>query len=307
MLTFGGLFSGIGGMELGLQMAGLRHSWMCEIDPWCKDVLRANFGGEVEIYGDVRELGSARNVPRVDVLAGGFPCQDVSSAGRGDGLAGARSGLWFEFLRVVTELQPAAVIVENVASGKRKWLAQVREGLGSAGYRTRALWIRACDVGAPHLRARIFVLAVADPESGRWSAGRRSGSECGGRPDVAAGGDAPDSDGQGWQRAEPEAAEGRTVPQSGVGGAPDGIPAGLDGPAADPAPSPGRLLRWRWPAGRGQEQHPWEAPRLIRRPPRFSNRRVRLKGLGNAIVPQCAFLVALALVDWMAELHEEKL
>lgn len=108
-------------------------------------------------------------------------CQDVSSAGKRKGLRGKRSGLWREFRRIVRETKPKYVVVENVASGAKKWLCKVRSDLHALGYRTRALGISAADVGAPHLRKRIFV--VAYPErlavriERRWRRGARQGAE----------------------------------------------------------------------------------------------------------------------------------
>src|SRR5262249_59255656 len=90
------------------------------------------------------------NLAPVDWLVGGFPCQDLSSAGKGAGLDGARSGLWREFARLVGELRPSLAIVENVASGRRRWLCRVRADLHALGYRTTAYQCGACDVGAPH-------------------------------------------------------------------------------------------------------------------------------------------------------------
>ena len=155
-LRIGSLFSGIGGLELGLERAGVgKTSWQCEIDPFCRQVL-AKHWPNVTRYEDVREVHTC---PDVDLLCGGFPCQDVSSAGKRAGLAGARSGLWREYLRIVRQVRPHFVVVENVTSGAKLWLPFVRGDLEALDYRTRALAIAAADVGAPHLRRRIFVVA----------------------------------------------------------------------------------------------------------------------------------------------------
>ena len=165
MLTIGSLFSGIGGLELGLERAGLGPVvWQVEIDPFCRRWLNAHWP-EVERFEDVRTVGSAL-VP-VDLVCGGFPCQDVSSAGSRRGLAGSRSGLWFEFSRIVELLQPRWVVVENVASGARLWVDEVRSGLGQLGYETLPIPLSAHDVGAPYLRRRVFVVAAhpdGDPQ-----------------------------------------------------------------------------------------------------------------------------------------------
>jgi DNA (cytosine-5)-methyltransferase 1 len=159
-LTIGSLFSGIGGLELGIERAGLgRTAWQVEIDPFCRRVLAKHWPGVLQ-YEDVRNVG-AQNLPRVDLICGGFPCQDVSSAGTRAGLSGPKSGLWREFRRIVSELRPRFVVVENVTSGKKLWLPTVRADLAELGYRVRAFALSAADVGAPHLRRRIFVVADA--------------------------------------------------------------------------------------------------------------------------------------------------
>jgi DNA (cytosine-5)-methyltransferase 1 len=156
MITIGSLFSGIGGLELGLEWAGLGPViWQCEIDPFCRAVL-ARHWPTVERFPDVTER---RTWPPVDLVCGGFPCTDVSSAGKHRGLGGKRSGLWYHFARVIAAIEPRWVVIENVASGTPRWLPQIRHQLHVFGYRTRALGIAASDVGAPHLRQRVFVVA----------------------------------------------------------------------------------------------------------------------------------------------------
>ena len=157
--TIGSLFSGIGGLELGLERAlGAEVLWQCESDLFARRVLRKHWP-DVTRFHDVRYVGA--RCPRVDLICGGFPCQDVSSAGAGAGLAGARSGLWFEFARVVDELSPGWVVVENVASGATRWVDAVRTELAWLGYDSLPVPIEAADVGAPHERARIFIVAHA--------------------------------------------------------------------------------------------------------------------------------------------------
>lgn len=157
-MKIGSLFSGVGGLELGLEQSGLGEVvWQVEIDPFCRQVLEKHWP-TVERFEDVREIG-ARELSRVDVLCGGFPCTDISSAGKGKGLAGERSGLWFEFARIIGELSPEWVVIENVASGARRWVDQVSSLLGQLGYETLPVPITAETVGAPHLRRRIFIIA----------------------------------------------------------------------------------------------------------------------------------------------------
>jgi DNA (cytosine-5)-methyltransferase 1 len=158
-MRIGSLFSGIGGLELGLESAGLGEVvWQCELDPFCRRVL-AKHWPNVEKHDDVRTF----HPKPVDVLCGGFPCQDVSSGNtRGaKGLDGERSGLWREFRRIAEAITPSIIVVENVASGARRWLPFVRRDLHVLGYRTRAYALSADDVGANQRRRRVFVIAYA--------------------------------------------------------------------------------------------------------------------------------------------------
>lgn len=160
-MRIGSLFSGIGGLELGLEWAGVGQTvWQVENNPFARRVLAKHWPNVDRSINDVRAAGSA-TLPPVDLLCGGFPCQDVSSAGKRTGLAGARSGLWYEFLRIASELAPPVVVVENVASGRAQWLPHVRADLEAIGYDTTAYELSAEDVGLPHRRARIFVVAYA--------------------------------------------------------------------------------------------------------------------------------------------------
>ncbi len=162
--TIGSLFSGIGGLELGLERAGLgRTTWQVEIDPFCRSVLFKHWP-EVERFEDVKLVGK-HNLCTVDLICGGFPCQDVSSAGKREGLAGSRSGLWREFARVVGEVRPKWVVVENVASGAKLWVDAVSSELEQLGYEVLPIPLSASDVGAPHRRARVFLVAHIDGQS----------------------------------------------------------------------------------------------------------------------------------------------
>lgn len=166
-LTIGSLFSGVGGLEIGLEWAG--HGpvlWQVENNPFCREWLRW-WWPDVTRHEDVVAVGAAELVP-VDIICGGFPCQDVSGAGKGAGLAGARSGLWSQFARIVGELAPRWVVVENVTSGASRWLDAVVRELEELRYEALPLPLSADVVGAPHRRSRIFVVArrVLDPERG---------------------------------------------------------------------------------------------------------------------------------------------
>lgn len=159
-MRIGSLFSGIGGLELGLEMAGLGEIvWQVEQNPLCLALLEKHWP-EAERFNDVCTVGRDNLAP-VDLICGGFPCQDVSSAGKRAGLAGARSGLWYQFARVVGELRPAWVVVENVTSGAKLWVDVVRGDLEQLGYATLPVPLAAADVGAAHERARVFIVAHA--------------------------------------------------------------------------------------------------------------------------------------------------
>ena len=166
-MSVGSLFSGVGGLELGLERAGLGPVlWQAESDATAREVLAAHWP-EARRYTDVRSV--TREADRVDLLCGGFPCQDLSSAnvtGRAR-LDGARSGLWCEFARVVGELQPRWVVVENVGKVWRDWVPTVRGDLAGLGYASVPLAVSASDAGAPHHRDRIFVVAHADGDGER--------------------------------------------------------------------------------------------------------------------------------------------
>jgi len=174
--TIGSLFSGIGGLELGLEWAGLgRVTWQVEKDAYCRQVLAKHWPDAVR-YEDVRAVG-AHNLSRVDVLCGGFPCQDISIAGKGAGLSGARSGLWSEYARIIRELRPRIVVVENVSALVVRGLDRVLCDLAASGYDAVWFHLRASDVGAPHLRERLFIVAYADGvrESQSQGASKKSG------------------------------------------------------------------------------------------------------------------------------------
>jgi DNA (cytosine-5)-methyltransferase 1 len=163
-LTVGGLFSGIGGWELGLERAGMRVLWHCEADPYARAVLERHWPG-VPCYPDVRELRGA-DVEPVDLLCGGFPCQDLSYAGAGAGIDGARSGLWSEYARLVGELRPRYVLVENVAALLARGLGRVLGDLAALGYDAEWDCIPASAVGAPHRRDRVWLVAYPNGDDG---------------------------------------------------------------------------------------------------------------------------------------------
>jgi len=162
VLTIGSLFSGIGGLELGLERAGMRTVWQVEMDDYATRILERHWPDAIR-FRDVRAVG-AHNLPPVDLICGGFPCQDISYAGKGAGIAGERSGLWTEFARIVRELRPRYVLVENVAALLARGLDVVLGDLAACGYDAEWDCIPAAAVGAYHLRDRIFIVAYTHGE-----------------------------------------------------------------------------------------------------------------------------------------------
>lgn len=158
------LFSGIGGFSLGLERTGgFETVAFCEIDRECRDRVLAKHWPQVRQYHDIRKLTAERLATDgicVDVICGGFPCQDISVANvRGQGLAGEKSGLWREFRRLVGELRPCLVLLENVAALLGRGLIVILADLASIGYDAEWEIISASDVGAPHDRERLWLVA----------------------------------------------------------------------------------------------------------------------------------------------------
>ena len=162
-MTFGSLFAGIGGLDLGFERCGFECRWQVEIEPHPIKVLEKHWPN-VHREKDINEC-SKENLERVDIIAGGFPCQDISYAGRGAGLDGERSGLFFEAIRLVCELRPRVVVLENVAGLLTRGLDRVLGTLAEVGYDAEWHCIPAAAVGAPHIRDRVFIFGYADSDS----------------------------------------------------------------------------------------------------------------------------------------------
>ena len=168
------LFSGIGGFSLAAQWTwgdDLDIAGFCEIDEYCHKVLKKNFPG-VPIQKDIRRL-NGNDFKNIDLITGGFPCTDISTAGRGKGLIDeetgkrTRSGLWFEMLRVISEIRPRYAIIENVPMLTLRGGTRVIADITSIGYDVEWQIIGADDVGAWHRRKRIWIVAY----SRHWSGG----------------------------------------------------------------------------------------------------------------------------------------
>jgi DNA (cytosine-5)-methyltransferase 1 len=168
-LTFGSLFSGIGGFDLGFERAGMECKWQVEIDEACNKVLQKHWPN-IARYKDVREVGK-HNLESVDVICGGFPCQDVSLNGLRLGLEGKRSTLWTEFLRIVCEIRPKWIVIENVrgllSSDDGEFFRTIMYGLSINGYDAEwSIIPTGYFNNLPHKRERIFI--VAYPASLGW-------------------------------------------------------------------------------------------------------------------------------------------
>lgn len=240
-ITVGSLFSGIGGIELGLRWAGgFETRWFCEADPYCRRVLAKHWPG-VPCYEDIKAMDES--TPPVDMITGGFPCQDISYIGKGAGIDGERSGLFFELMRIVRMVRPRYVLLENVPALLGRGMGRVLGALAESGHDAEWECISAAAVGAPHIRERVFILAYAE----RKHEGRIIGRE---EPSCRYPGLCWDANGN----------NGETRIYKPVGTRP-------------------ALSERRWGA---------DKPGLDRMAYGVPNRVDRLKGLGNAVVPQVA-------------------
>lgn len=158
------LFSGIGGFSLALR-SHVRVVAYCERDPFCQAVLLSRmWAGDLDaapIWDDVKTL-DASLLPEIDIITGGFPCQDLSVAGHGRGLEGERSGLFFEIIRLVREVRPRFVFLENVPAVAVRGLDRIVMEFTQIGYDCRWTIVSAAEVGAVHIRERWFLLAHAN-------------------------------------------------------------------------------------------------------------------------------------------------
>lgn len=160
------LFAGIGGFDLGLERAGMKVVAQCEIDPFCRRVL-AKHWPEVPCYEDVRDLTAERlaadGVGRIDLICGGFPCQDASLAkvANGDrtGTDGDRTGLYRHIIRLAADLRPSFMLLENVPGLLSSGFGHVLGDLAALGYDAEWDCIPACLLGLPHRRDRVWIVA----------------------------------------------------------------------------------------------------------------------------------------------------
>ena len=164
-MKFGSLFAGIGGIDLGLERAGMEAAWQVEIDDFAGKVLKKHWP-DVPLFKDVHDVGR-HNLAPVDLIAGGFPCQPHSSAGKG-GASRDHRDMWPQFRRVLTEMRPRWVIIENVSnllsSEKGEFYANMLKDLAEIGYVVEWHTLHASDFGALHKRRRVFVVAYSDSD-----------------------------------------------------------------------------------------------------------------------------------------------
>jgi len=294
------LFAGAGGGILGGKLLGWTTVCAVEIDEFARRVLlhRQQLGHlpRFPIWDDICTFDGKPWRGLVDVVSGGFPCQDISAAGKGAGLAGARSGLWREMHRIICEVRPRFAFVENSPMLISRGLSTVLGDLAAAGYDAAWIVLGADDVGAPHVRKRIWILArdthadgVQCAERGREYA-RAEGSAGCGEDGVESGGDV--------ENAASDRLEAHRVQRSSIGppqreespAEPCGASAG---DAAD-ADVPGRKEQWRESADGTQhataECGGWWSfePRVGRVAHGVASRVDRLRCLGNGQVPLVA-------------------
>jgi len=281
------LFSGIGGLDLGFERAGFTIVAQCEKDDYCRRVLAKHWPG-VPCHKDVKDVGRDTVPGGVECVIGGFPCQDLSVAGKGAGIHGERSGLWWEMRRVIDEVRPRWVCVENVPALRSRGGDEVLASLEELGYSCWPLVVGACHAASTHQRKRAFVVAhaelaglerhgadagrpeVAQPGHGgahrRWPAWRGEPQHDWEQPRLVADPDGGSRHGLGVERHTGDQ-RGDGHPGAGVElqGTPE-LPLGGDADGV-----PGRLVR--------------------------AANRDALRAYGNAVVPQVAEMIARAILE----------
>jgi DNA (cytosine-5)-methyltransferase 1 len=154
------LFHGIGGFALGAYWAGMKfeNHYCSDIEPYCQKLYAQRFPDSIQL-GDITKIDTSLLPKGEWIISGGFPCQDISIAGKGVGIHGERSSLWFEYWRIINDLRPRFAIMENVGMLIHRGLREVLGSLAEIGYNAEWTDIRASDVGAPHKRERIWIVA----------------------------------------------------------------------------------------------------------------------------------------------------
>lgn len=293
-MIFGSLFSGIGGLDLGLERAGMECAWQVEIDPWCQRVLARHWPA-VPRFGDIREV---ERLSPVDLICGGFPCQPVSLAGSRRGADDER-WLWPEFARTIRLLRPRFVLVENVPGLASSGMGEVLGDLASLGFDAEWESLPAAAFGAPHLRYRIFIVAHArrdelqDP--GRGGSPESEGS------DLSA---LPRSHGAARPLADPNDERSGRGSLSAGGSVSRSLREDVGDPErqrlSERSASPRGAIFDAERAGLGRRgaAHWATEPDVGRVANGVPSRVDRLRGLGNAVVPQVAEWIGWRILEW---------
>ena len=168
------LFSGIGGIDLGLERLGCTTVAHSEIDDYANQVFAKRFPGSV-LLGDITQINwnEVASSYSIDIIAGGFPCQDISRLGKRAGIDGPQSGLWKHFADAIRILRPRGVLVENVPTLTKRGIDRVLGDLASCGYDAEWDCVPASTVGAPHKRDRIFILSYPNNYASEGRSGNR--------------------------------------------------------------------------------------------------------------------------------------
>lgn len=267
MVSHVDLCSGIGGFSLGFRWAGLSENpyLLCDFEPWCRDILKKNFPG-VPIADDVKEIASdparfiPRDIPRPYILTSGYPCQPFSQAGRRGGKEDPRH-IYPEISRIVSFTRPDVIVFENVYGHVSLGLDEVLHDLEAKDYDARTfVFPSAAIVGLPHQRNRLWIISKSKSIGhGGWDSKERGTEE-------------------------------RIVFQSKQGGS------AMGSKAKGCCQSPGK---WHGVGGLGRVVDgipPWmDEPNIPRVTAEQADRTNRLKGLGNAIVPQIAMLIGMTI------------
>lgn len=277
MILAASFFTGFGGLDLAAQTAGFKVVTVSEIDPYASRVLAHRFPHATNL-GDIRNV-TANDIPAgVDLIFGGFPCQDISIAGGGQGLRGSRSGLFFELARIISDVRPKLIILENVPAITVRGGIEATATLATLGYDMAWFTYPASVVGSPQHRTRWLLLGYANGIRRQSPPAHESGS-----PPVGACGASQFAQQRGAVAAARQSRSARRWKrhngfrsQSRLGREPHGLSASVD------------VSLHCFPAGSWQPQNPHEPPRLA---PDNATRAHRTRGLGNAVVPQQALPV----------------
>jgi len=288
------LFAGIGGFTLGLERAGFETVAFCEIEPYAQKVLAKNWP-EVPIYDDVKTITAERLASDgigVDVITGGFPCQDISVAGNQAGIAdGTRSGLWSECARLIGELRPRYAIFENVTNllnGERgAWFKRVLWDISALGYDAEWHCIPASELGAHHHRDRVWIICYPRQvllENSRYGSGRNAQGFVAGQ----------DAQRERQSDTDTTSRPGKNVAHTErIGQSRQGVHARSFSAEADTD----RQADWLINRCEGNEAS-WNAePDVGRVANGIPNRSHRLKCLGNAVVPPIPELIGRAIIN----------